>query len=176
MGRWLVRYRRFIVVALVVLIVAGTALLVYKRPWSEGALEIVLSEPSCAVTFGVIGEVQHPGIYSLGGCAPCIEDAVDAAGGFTAYADVNCLNWAAPLNNGDMVAVAGVGDVPQRININTAGVWLLDALPGIGPALAGRIVDYRWSNGPFKTAEELMLVDGIGQAKYDAVRDLVTVQ
>jgi len=62
------------------------------------------------------------------------------------------------------------------VNINTAGAWLLEALPGIGPALAGRVVDYRSQNGPFRNVGELMMVEGIGQAKYDGLKDLVTLE
>ncbi|MGB2800349.1 MAG: ComEA family DNA-binding protein [Dehalococcoidia bacterium] len=175
MSRWLDRYKAIIVIMLVVIILAGGALLLYKHPWDKGPLEIVLSEPSCRVTVCVLGEVESPGIYVLDDCSLCIQDAVDAAGGFTQYADEEALNPTAPLNNGDLIYVARLGDVPQRVNLNTAGAWLLEALPGIGPTLAGRVVEYRSQNGPFKNAEELMMVEGIGQAKYDGLKDLVTL-
>ena len=96
------------------------------------------------------------------------------AGGFTQYAGQDALNPTAPLNSGDVIHVPPLGDVPQGVNLNTADAWLLEALPGIGPTLAGRIVDYR--NGPFKNVEELMMVEGIGQAKYDGLKDLVTLE
>ncbi len=61
------------------------------------------------------------------------------------------------------------------VNINTAGLDELDTLPGIGPAKAQAIIDYRTANGPFETKEELLQVDGIGQATYDGLKDLVTI-
>ncbi len=64
---------------------------------------------------------------------------------------------------------------PQRVNINTAPVKLLDTLPGIGPIKAQAIVDYRNQNGPFQRVDELMNVLGIGPTTYQSLRDLVTV-
>ena len=176
MSKWLDRYKATIVIILVIIIIAGGAVLLYKHPWDKGPLEIVLSEPSCQVTFCVIGEVESPGIYVHDDCSLCIQDAVDAAGGFTQYADEEALNPTAPLNTGDLIHVPPLGDVPQRVNLNTAGAWLLEALPGIGPTLAGRVVEYRGQSGPFKNVEELMMVEGIGQAKYDGLKDLVTLE
>ncbi len=176
MSKWLDRYKAIIVIMLVMIIVAGVAVLLYKHPWDKKPLEIVLFEPSCQVTFYVTGEVESPGIYVLDDCSPYIQDAVDAAGGFTSYADEEALNLAAPLDNGDLIHVARLGDAPQRVNINTAEAWLLEALPGIGTTLAGRIVDYRNQNGPFNNVDELMMVEGIGQAKYDGLKDLVTLE
>ena len=176
MSRWLDRYKAIIVIMLVMIIIAGGAVLLYKHPWDKGPLEIVLSEPSCQVIVCVIGEVERPGIYVLDDCNLCIQDAIGAAGGLTQYADQHALNLAAPLNNGDLIHVPPLGDVPQRVNLNAAGAWLLEALPGIGPTLAGRVVEYRSQNGPFKNVEDLMMVEGSGQATYDGLKDLVTVE
>ena len=176
MSRWLERHRTLVLAALVVVIAAGCVLLVYRHPWARGGLEIVLSEPSCTITCCVIGEVESPGIYTLDGCGLCVADAIDAAGGPTACADLDCPDTAAPLCNGDIIAVPEESDAPQRVDLNTADAWLLEALPGIGPALAGRIVSYRHENGPFGTTEELMLVEGVGQATYDSIKGLVTVR
>ena len=65
---------------------------------------------------------------------------------------------------------------PLRINLNTADVETLDLLPGIGPAYAQRIVDYRTENGPFSSAEDIMNVSGIGEKKFEAMKDLITVE
>jgi competence protein ComEA len=64
---------------------------------------------------------------------------------------------------------------PQKISINRADAWLLEALPGIGPALAQGIIDYREANGPFAMTGELKLVPGIGDATFDDIEDLITV-
>jgi len=149
--------------------------LLYRQPWDRPALEVVLAEPSCRVTFCVYGEVESPGIYRLDECGLCIGDAIEAAGGFTSHADDGAVSPDAYLHNGDVIQVPCRDDVPQRVNINTAGGWLLEALPGIGPTLAERIVGYREQNGPFGTTDELMMVEGIGEATYDGLRDLVKV-
>ena len=66
-------------------------------------------------------------------------------------------------------------ETPQKISINRADAWLLEALPGIGPALAQNIIDYRQASGPFAMIEELKLVPGIGDATYNDIEDLITV-
>jgi competence protein ComEA len=68
---------------------------------------------------------------------------------------------------------AGVGAVPGKVNLNTATAAELDALPGIGPATAAKIVADRTANGPFRSVDDLMRVSGIGPAKFDALKDLV---
>ena len=111
-----------------------------------------------------------------------------STGGTTAAADVSSLNLARVLRDGDQVTVAetrptaaagegGTGEAAgQLLNLNTATVAQLETLPGIGPALAQRIVDYRTANGPFATLDDLLNVSGIGPSKVDAIRDLVIVQ
>ena len=64
----------------------------------------------------------------------------------------------------------------NRVNINTASASELDALPGIGPVLAQRIIDRRTEQGPFTSVEELLEVDGIGQATLDGLREFITVK
>ncbi|MBE0415151.1 MAG: helix-hairpin-helix domain-containing protein [Dehalococcoidia bacterium] len=174
--KWLERYKAIIVFSLIMLIIVGGIFLYQKQPWVEGGLEVVTSSPSCLITFYVIGEVESPGIYTIDGCSLSIRDAIDAAGGFADGADRDALNLAAPLSNGDVIHVPCLGDVPQRVNINTAEVWLLKALPGIGPTLAQRIVNYRHQNGLFNRIEDLMKVEGIGEATYNKLKDLITVE
>ncbi len=81
---------------------------------------------------------------------------------------------AAPAGAPDVSTDAGDG-ADVKININTAALPELESLPGIGQVLAGRIIAYREQNGGFKTVDELMDVDGIGQAKFDAVKDMITI-
>jgi len=135
----------------------------------------------------VTGAVVAPGVYDLPP-GSIVEDAIAAAGGFGAAANASALNLARVLHDGDQVSVpalpatAAPGEVDtssgasQLLNLNTATLAELEALPGIGPALAQRILDYRAANGPFATLDDLLDVSGIGPAKLDAIRDLVTVQ
>jgi competence protein ComEA len=135
----------------------------------------------------VTGAVLHPGVVELSANARA-EDAVRAAGGCSGEADLERINLAAPLFDGQHLRVPAVGEeLPaavveekpagrsQRININTATVEELDALPGVGEVTATKIVEYRQQHGPFQTIEAIMDVPGIGEAKFDAMRELITV-
>jgi len=73
------------------------------------------------------------------------------------------------------VSVSGEDETAQKININLAEAWLLEALPGIGPARAEAIVNYRSQNGPFRQILELINVEGIDMATYEQIKELITV-
>lgn len=140
----------------------------------------------------VAGAVASPGVYQLPGGARVV-DAVAAAGGAASQARTDAVNLAAPLHDGDRVYVptvdeaspppAGVSGAAGAsaaagpvgpIDLNTATVDELDRLPGVGPATAAAIVAYREANGPFASVDALAEVRGIGPAKIDAIRELVT--
>jgi competence protein ComEA len=135
----------------------------------------------------VTGAVLRPGVVQLDANAR-VEDAVQAAGGCSGEADLERINLAAPLFDGQHLRVPAVGEeLPavavdgqpvgrsQRININTATAEELDTLPGVGEVTAAKIVEYRQQHGPFRTVEDIMDVPGIGEAKFDAMRELITV-
>ena len=137
------------------------------------------------VTVSVDGAVQRPGSYTLPP-GSLVDDAVRMAGGPTAEADLVRINLARELKDGDRVYVPHVGEVlptatpyglstDGRIDINLADVALLETLPGIGPALAQRIVEYRENNGLFESVEQLQEVDGIGPMVLERVRELITL-
>ena len=168
---WLERYKAFIAIFLVIVIIAGGVLLFYKLPGGRQPLEIVLTTPTPALLAEaevyVGGAVTSPGWYSLGE-GQGIEAAIMAAGGATTDAD--------PTKVKLYVFEVDESFQPQRVSINRAELWLLEALPGIGPTLAQRIVDYRNQNGSFERIEELKRVGGIGEAKYEGLEDLITVE
>jgi competence protein ComEA len=131
------------------------------------------------------GAVNRPGSYTLPPDS-LVDDALRAAGGPTADADLERINLARELRDGDQIHVPHFGEVlptptpyglsvDGRIDINLADAALLETLPGIGPALAQRIIEYREMNGPFETIERLLDVQGIGPAKFDGIKDLVAV-
>lgn len=146
----------------------------------------------------VDGAVADPGVYVVEGEAPRINDAVLLAGGLLPDADTSSINLAQPLSDGQKVHVPAVGeqvvqpgaqDVPlpdapasaqeatagSKINVNSATVDELQKLPGVGEATAASIVDDRERNGPFLSVEDLMRVSGIGEKKFEKMRDLIDV-
>lgn len=131
----------------------------------------------------VAGAVRQPGVYRLPD-GTRVGDAVAAAGGPSPDAELDALNLASRVRDGDKVLVPAKGTGAAtgattgqgtRINLNTATASDLDALPGIGPALAARIVAYRESNGGFRTVRDLTKVPGIGARKFADLEDKVTV-
>lgn len=168
---WLERYKAFIAIFLVIVIIAGGVLLFHKLPGGKQPLEIVLTTPTPAllaeVEVYVGGAVTSPGWYSLGE-GEGIEEAIMAAGGATTDAD--------PTRVKLYLYKIDESFESQKVSLNRAEPWLLEALPGIGPTLAQRILDYRNQNGPFEWIEELKRVEGIGEAKYDGLKDLITVE
>ena len=172
---WLERHRTPVIALLAALIVIGGSVLLYRQCALPQSAEIVISPPSPEIHVYVEGEVVNPGVYTLED-GDRVVDAIEAAGGFTPDADQGTLNLAAPLRDGDHVYAYKIGDIPQKIDLNTAEAWLLQALPGIGEILAQRIIDYRNENGPFQQIEALREVEGIGPAKFEELRDKITVR
>lgn len=136
----------------------------------------------------VLGAVARPGLYELAE-GDRVVDAVAAAGGFTAEADQAALNLAQVLADAQQVQVPRVGEAPPAppagaapgaaagglVNLNTADLAALDTLPRVGPSTAQKILDWRESNGPFASVDDLLAVSGIGEATLEGLRDLVTV-
>ncbi|WP_255365348.1 helix-hairpin-helix domain-containing protein [Cellulosimicrobium sp. I38E] len=145
--------------------------------------------PSGGVVVHVVGQVAAPGLVTVAADAR-VADALEAAGGATAEADLAALNLARTVTDGEQIVVPRPGEaVPAAgpaapaagataggaVDLNAADATALDALPGIGPVLAERIVAWRDENGPFTTVDELGEVSGIGPAVLADVRDLVRV-
>ena len=129
----------------------------------------------------VAGAVRRPGLHRLSRGAR-IADAVAAAGGATVQADVALVNLAAPLADGEQVVVpvrgaasaaAGGPSASAPLDLNTATAEQLDALPGVGPATAAKIVSFRQAHGPFRSVDELDAVPGIGPARIAQLKGLV---
>ena len=171
---WLEKYRTPVIGILTAVILIGGAVFIYLHISQPHADEIVISPPSSQICVYVEGEVANPGVYILDS-EDLVADAIDAAGGFTGNADRSSVNLSATPKDGAQIHVYRVGDVPQKVNINTAEVWLLESLPGIGETLAQRIVDYRIANGYFQSIDDLKQVDGIGASVFENIKDKVTV-
>jgi competence protein ComEA len=178
----------------ILLLVAGRYLTSPATPSSSGvAVRPVLPHVPAAperLVVDVVGAVRDPGLYRLAQ-GTRIADAVARAGGATRAADLASVNLAAPLADGEQVVVpkrapAGAGAAasggvapaaaPQGpVHLNTATLEELDALPGVGPATAQKILDYRTAHGAFSSVDELDAVPGIGPKRLEDLRRLVTL-
>lgn len=130
----------------------------------------------------VVGEVAKPGMYQLPIGARLV-DAVFAAGGLTENADNASVNLARELVDGEQIIVFSISQEGEAagttssglVSLNRASDKELEELPGIGPALAGRIIAWREANGGFKSVQDLLKVSGIGESLLSGVVDLVTL-
>jgi competence protein ComEA len=145
--------------------------------------------PAGGPVVDVVGKVRRPGVYRLGFGAR-LQDAVTAAGGMLPGVDRASVNLARRLTDGEQVLIglppaagppaAGTGSgtgtpgTAEPVDLNTATAAQLDGLPGVGPVLAQRIVDWRTEHGRFGTVDDLSKVSGIGDAKLADLRPLVT--
>jgi competence protein ComEA len=177
---------------------AGMLLFVSRTPAGE---PIVLQpaptkEP---IAVHIIGAVPRPGLYEFAEGSR-VQDAIDAAGGLLTSANVDSVNLAALLEDGqqldipykagadssnengdDALVLPGATEKPDAseagqdlVNINTASAEELDNLPGIGPTIAQRIVEYREANGSFQTIDDLMNVSGIGPSTFENIKELIS--
>lgn len=175
-------------VLLVVLVLADRLLL------GAGAAQPaqVLPPPAAMTTVDarlvvdVVGAVRRPGLYRLAQ-GTRVADALARAGGPTPKADRSLVNLAAPLADGEQVIVparvsgaalapGGTGSAASAgpVHLNVATLEELDALPGVGPVTAQKILDYRQKHGAFGSVDELDAIPGIGPARLDQLRELVT--
>ncbi|GDY31455.1 ComEA family DNA-binding protein [Gandjariella thermophila] len=138
------------------------------------------------IVVSVVGRVARPGLVTLPEGAR-VADALQAAGGAVPGTDLATLNLARRLSDGEQVAVgvpappapavgeATPGAPAEKVDLNSASVAQLDALPGVGPVTAQRIVEWRTRHGRFARVEQLREVDGIGASRFDRLKDLVRV-
>lgn len=205
------------VVLCVVAVIAAALALIFRPPNASGVTSAPMrpsptarrriarpvAAPSLVVY--VAGEVSHPGVYTLA-LASRAADALARAGGAKADADLVAVNLAAPLRDGDEIAVPKIGAAvprarrsprarnrsphparsrrnaaaafvplpPHDIDINTADATVLESLPGVGSALAERIIAYRETNGPFASVDELADVSGISSHLLDTIAPYLT--
>lgn len=187
--------RRLLVAALAVIVAlmiggrhllrAGTA----RAPEQVAAVTPVRAESAPRLVVHVVGAVRRPGLYRLPERSR-IADAVERAGGAMRSADLSVVNLAAPLADGTQVVVprrapaggaaagqpatsAGAGGAaPGPVHLNTATLEQLDALPGVGPVTAQKILDYREKHGAFASLDELDAIPGIGPARLEQLREV----
>lgn len=195
------RRKVIFIVVLALLIVAGSFYSFWQKNsvsdsvtsgevLAKGA-KVADEKPSEIIVY-ISGAVNKPGVFKLAHHGRVI-DVVNLAGGLTLEADGEKTNMAQLLKDGMHIHVAnkvtvspGGGKVPVStstgtgvgsnvININTADKSALDTLPGVGPALAERIIEYRQSNGSFSEIEGLKKVSGFGASKFEKMKDKITI-
>lgn len=184
----------------IIIVLIGALLFSMNRPVreerkDEPSIVIEDEEPkNIKIAVHIGGAVRDPGLYYISADSR-VADAIQIAGGPTSDADLDAINLASKVIDGSKILVpskvkildassnvrddqgqAIVANDKKKININTASAKELEELPGIGPALAERIVSYRKANGPFKNIEEIKKVSGIGEKKFEAIKDLIVVE
>ncbi len=156
-----------VIIILLVLIVATGGIIIWSR-YEEGD-PVEISHPAGKIWEGTIyigGVINLPGYYPFS-YEDTIETLILVAGGTTA----NYSSATLTLLLGD----SNLEQQAQKIDINRAEKWLLEALPGIGEIIAQRIIDYRTEKGKFTTSQELLEVDGIGTSIYERIKEYITV-
>jgi competence protein ComEA len=148
--------------------------------WDEASGHAVTGDD--VVTVHVTGAVHTPSLVHLG-AGSRVGDAIDAVGGVLADADLEVVNLARRLDDGEQVHVPRVGEREAgattgdgRVDLNRADATTLQTLPGVGPTRAAAIVAHRERHGPFSTPGDLRAVSGIGEATFQALADLVVVR
>ena len=161
------RFYLSITIVLVAAAIGGAVMLAVQHNRNQ-PVEIILSQTDLPEQSGDIyinGAVASPGVYPWQE-GDTIETLLLSAG-IEPDADLSHIEINIPRES--------EGQSPQKIDINRAEPWLFEALPGIGEVLAQRIVDYRSTNGPFRTMGDLLKVSGISQGTLDRIKDYITV-
>lgn len=181
---------------LAVIVIAALGGTVYGLYGKESAVPLSAGENTTetqtanSITVYVMGAVNKPSVVSLAEGSRVV-DAVNACGGLLPTADSEKINMAQELKDGGQVRVpekiaaandskaAGNGSAAKNdsglVNINTADETALDTLPGIGPAMAKRIIEYRQNEGAFQSIEDIKNVKGIGEAKFNKMKDKICI-
>ncbi len=202
MNEAMTRYRPYLAMMfLFVLVLIGTIFFLRRPEPTALAMSTPTPRPTptlASLTVDVRGAINKPGVYTLA-AGSRVQDALTLAGETTSNADTRTLNLARKLNDGEQLYVPTLGETPPtpvpasvpttargtptvvkapggKVNLNTATLAELDTLPGIGPAIAQRIIEYRQQNGAFAKIDDIKKVRGIGDAMFEQIKELITVQ
>ena len=155
-----------LIIILLVVIIAAGSIIAWSRYNQSQPIEIFTAPgQELPGTFYIGGAVNNPGFYPLK-ARDSLEGIIRAAGGTADSADLSQVN----------IHIPEIGEEkPQKVDLNRAEAWLLEALPGIGEIKAQAIIDYRQQNGRFHDINELIKVDGIGTSIFERIKHLITV-
>ncbi len=187
---------KIVIVAISIIIVATIGIYIFKQT-QENEINYYETEENLEtkekninqITIHITGEVNNPGIVILDEGARIV-DALEAAGGETQNADINKLNLAYVLDDGEKLYIPGKNEEEKeyitrgngnqtetaKVNINTAQIEELSTLPGIGEATANKIIEYRKENGKFEKIEDIKNVSGIGDSKFQNIKEMLKVK
>lgn len=197
---------KIFIIATIIIVIITITLYMYKESKKENTLlygEYISAEneenvqennveENNNITIHITGEIKYPGVVVLKNGARIV-DAIEAAGGESEDADLDKLNLAYILSDGDKIYIPNKyseniedniismeneleSDKQSIININTASKEELTQLPGIGEATASKIIEYRKQNGKFETIEELKNVPGIGNSKFENLKNKIRLK
>lgn len=166
-------------IAIVAVLMVVVAWWWMRSPEQPDSVEVPIIASSAApiadVVVHVAGRVKEPGLIRLP-AGSRVADAIEAAGGAVKGRDLDTVNLARVLVDGEQIQVGAISDDAQGgININSASAAELEDLPGVGPVLAARIVEWRTANGPFTSIDDLGQVSGIGASVLEQLRGVARV-
>lgn len=179
--------KKIILAAVLCFLIIATSFFIFRaedNPPVQENFDVAKNE----IVVYVSGQVKTPAVVTLEDNGNLrLVDAVNAVGGMTEFADTEVVNLAEQLTDGQHIHIPtkeiifrelseqSGGATNNLININTADEKELQNIKGVGPALAGRIIEYRENNGAFKSIEEIKKVRGIGEKTFEKMRDSITV-
>lgn len=196
---------KLLLAAIVIFLIAGAGIWLWRGAESKAkyekqvSVEDTLQEQTDAgakaenkgdICVHIVGGVAQPGVYQLPDGSRLYE-LIEKAGGTVDGADTEAINMAEVIADGSQYRIPLKGESPQqtaqtggsggtsgadKIDINHADIQQLDKIPGVGEATAEKIVAFREKNGRFSKPEDLMEVPGIGEKKFDAMKDVITVK
>lgn len=186
-------------IAIAICVILGIILIYNKEDYTEFEnIEILDTTPGEIIPkeknikIHISGQTNYNGIIELPEGSR-IDDAIKKAGGITKEADINRINLAYELSDGQKIYIPKIDEEEyeefvtensgleneeknEKININKATQTELETLPGVGPSLALKIIKYREQNGKFSNIEQLKNVSGVGESKYEELKDLIKVK
>jgi competence protein ComEA len=167
-----------IVIGIFIGLLATGIILITTSPQRGDPVTLLSTSTPGKITVYVSGAVATPGVYVLPEGSR-VDNAIQAAGGFITGSEKERVNLAALIIDGEQIDVPGISTTNHinagRVNINSASVSELDALPGIGPSTAQAIIDYRIQNGSFQTIQAIQLVPGVGSATFNGIQDYIMI-
>ena len=168
-GRSYQKWWILVATLLIIAIIAGGVVFGLRQWDRDESVEITLSSiPTSTLEVYLSGAIANGGIYTFSQDSS-LGDVIQGAGGVNENADLTSIKIHIPIVGENSLVQ------PQKVNINKAEAWLLEALDGIGPTLAQRIIEYRENNGPFNSIDELTDVFGIGPKTLEDIRDKISI-